>query len=187
MIAHGDEIGRTQRGNNNAYCQDNELAWIDWQNLDTELLDFTRFLITLRKEHPIFRRRRFFDGKRVQSWQKVPDISWLKPNGESMTPDDWQVGYAKTLTVVLNGSALDEKDRIGRALEDSSFAIMFNASEADELCVVPEGNSVARWVQELDTAVWPRAAAAPREYTTGDTRMVTSRSVVVLRALALAG
>lgn len=184
MIAHGDEIGRTQRGNNNAYCQDNELAWIDWDHLDAELLLFTQRLIRLRKDHPIFRRRRFFDGKPVRSWQKVPDISWLKPNGEAMTPEDWQVGYAKTLTVVLNGSALDEKDRIGRPVSDSSFAIMFNASEQDEECVVPEGNSIARWVEELDTAAWPPPAGPAHEYRTGETRVVTSRSVIVLRAVS---
>ena len=85
MIAHGDEIGRTQQGNNNAYCQDNELSWMDWDDVDHDMLDFTRMLDRLRRRHPIFRRQRFFQGRRIESWDEVPDISWLRPTGEPMT------------------------------------------------------------------------------------------------------
>ena len=134
MIAHGDEIGRTQKGNNNTYCQDNELSWMDWDAVDEDMLTFTRFVIGLRRRHPIFRRRRFFEGKRIAEWDKVPDISWLQPNAEPMTARDWQIGYAKTLTVVLNGSALNERDRFGRPQQDKSFALFFNAADhPDEL------------------------------------------------------
>ncbi len=139
MIAHGDELGRTQGGNNNGYCQDNEITWMDWAGADRDLIDFTRKLIAIRRDHPIFRRQKFFNGQPIETedWDAVPDITWLKPDGEAMTPDDWQVGYAKTITVVLNGHALDEKDYFGRKLYDASFIILFNASEQDEDCVDP--------------------------------------------------
>ena len=155
MISHGDEIGRTQHGNNNAYCQDNELAWMDWDALDADMLSFTRMLIRLRASHPIFRRRRFFEGRAIKSWDLVPDISWLRPNGEPMTAQDWQAGYAKTLTVVLNGAALNERDQYGRALADSSFALFFNASTEPAACLVPGRTTGARWSRVFDTAEWP--------------------------------
>ena len=165
MIAHGDELGRTQRGNNNGYCQDNDITWMDWDDADQGLLDFTQMLVKLRREHPIFRRQKFFDGKtiEVQNWPAVPDISWIKPDGELMTPDDWQVGYAKTITVVLNGNALAEKDQFGQELRDSSFMLLFNASELDEECVLPGRKAGTVWQEVFDTAVWPtrRPAGAP--------------------------
>ena len=186
MIAHGDEIGRTQQGNNNGYCQDNEITWMDWAGQDEDLLEFTRMLINLRRSHPIFRRQKFFNGQPidVEDWVEVPDIAWIKPDGEPMTSEDWQVGYAKTITVLLYGHALDEKDQFGRPLVDSSFAIFFNASEKDEDCVVPGKKVAAAWEEVLDTAVWPLPVGHEvTHYTGGDVRAVAARSVVVLRAL----
>jgi hypothetical protein len=162
MIAHGDEIGRTQRGNNNTYCQDNELSWMDWDSVDTDMLAFTRLLVGLRARHPIFRRRRFFQGRHIDRWDVVPDISWLQPNAELMTAQDWNVGYAKTLTVVLNGSALGERDRFGRRLTDQSFALFFNADTEPARCVVPGRSTSAVWTEVLDTAAWP---PSPTEHT----------------------
>jgi glycogen operon protein len=188
MIAHGDEIGRTQKGNNNVYCQDNELSWMDWSNVDQEMLDFTRFVIGLRRRHPIFRRRRFFEGKPISEWDKVPDISWLQPNAEPMTPHDWQVGYAQTLIVVLNGSALNEKDRFGRPQEDRSFALFFNAAAHPISCLIPGRAAGLVWKQVLDTAEWPVPAhRAPVTYRAGEHHVVQPRSVVVLQETEHAG
>ncbi len=182
MIAHGDELGRTQLGNNNGYCQDNPITWVDWENADQDLLEFTRLLIRVRSEHPIFRRRKFFNGQQITEWQDVPDISWLRPDAQPMTVDDWHVGYAKTVIVVLNGQALDEADEFGRALADSSFALVFNASEGPETCIVPGEGSVQQWVEVLDTAEWPRDGQ-PHVWSAGDAIEVAAKSVVVLQAL----
>jgi isoamylase len=184
MIAHGDEIGRTQKGNNNTYCQDNELSWMDWDAVDQDMLTFTQFVIGLRRRHPIFRRRRFFEGKRIAQWDKVPDISWLRPNAEPMTARDWQVGYAKSLTVVLNGSALNEKDRFGRPQQDRSFALFFNAAAHPTTCLIPGRGAGMVWAEVLDTANWPVPGHAARvTYKAGEHRTVQSRSVVVLQEM----
>jgi glycogen operon protein len=183
MILHGDELGRTQRGNNNAYCQDNDLTWVDWANLDPDMLAFTRMLTALRRSHPIFRRQRFFEGRKIESWAKVPDISWLRPSGEPMTDHDWRVGYAKTLTVVLNGAALNERDRFGLPVQDSSFAIFFNASEIPAQCLVPGRTDATRWRLVFDTADWP-PSSVPTEVDAGVMWTVWDRSVVVLQAVS---
>ena len=183
MILHGDELGRTQLGNNNAYCQDNELAWVDWVNLDHDMLTFTRMLTQLRRAHPIFRRQRFFQGRPITSWAQVPDISWLRPSGEPMTDQDWRVGYAKTLTVVLNGEALNERDRFGIPVRDSSFSVFFNASEIPAQCLVPGRTEATRWRLVFDTADWP-ASAAPGEVDAGAMWTVRERSIVVLQAVS---
>jgi len=152
------------------------------------MLDFTRFVIDLRRRHPIFRRRRFFEGKPIAEWEKVPDISWLQPNAEPMTPHDWQVGYAQTLTVVLNGSALNEKDRFGRPQEDQSFALFFNAADHPTTCLIPGRAAGTVWTEVLDTAEWPVPSyRAPVTRRAGEHRVVQSRSVVVLRELDHAG
>ncbi|CAM5388074.1 Glycogen debranching enzyme [Streptomyces alboniger] len=112
MLSHGDEVGRTQRGNNNAYCQDSELAWVEWpgdEGLGRELLDFTRAMVGLRKEHPVFRRRRFFHGRLVEgTHDELSDIAWFTPEGEEMTQGDWDSAQAPALAVFLNGNAISE-------------------------------------------------------------------------------
>ncbi len=117
MLAHGDEIGRTQQGNNNVYCQDSELSWVDWSLAEenADLLEFTRKAIALRTAHPVFRRRRFFGGKPIR-WggDQALDIAWLTPAGVEMTSADWDSGFGKSLAVFLNGKGLGEKDERGR-------------------------------------------------------------------------
>jgi isoamylase len=125
MLLGGDEVGRSQGGNNNAYCQDNEISWTDWTEVDEDLLDFTRQLVELRAESPTFRRRSWFHGRKIRG---VPDIEWLKPDGSSMSDEDWDTGHASSLAMFLNGDAIGQKDRRGRPIVDQSFLLAFNAS-----------------------------------------------------------
>lgn len=151
MISGGDEIGRTQKGNNNAYCQDNELSWYDWSGVDKDLLAFTRRLIALRAKHPVFRRRRFFEGQPVME-SSLEDIGWFRPDGHPMTMEDWHAWHAKALSVFLNGNALGPE---GPSLErsiDSSFLVMFNASDDSQKFKVPDGLGGNRWQVVIDTA-----------------------------------
>ena len=111
MLLGGDEIGRTQRGNNNAYCQDNEISWYDWERVDEDLLEFTRRLIALRREHPVFRRRRWFQGRPIRG---TVDIGWFRPDGTEMDDDDWDAGFAQSIGVFLNGDAITDRDERGQ-------------------------------------------------------------------------
>ena len=114
MLSGGDEIGRTQRGNNNAYCQDNEISWHDWDAVDEDLLAFTQRLVALRKAHPVFRRRRFFEGAPAMG-STLDDIGWFRPDGDPMHPDDWHVGHARALSLFLNGNALGPQEDSARS------------------------------------------------------------------------
>ena len=181
MLAHGDEISRTQHGNNNVYCQDNELAWMNWAGADQDMLDFTRMLIRLRRQHPIFRRKRFFEGRPMRTDSHVPDISWLRPTGEPMTDADWRAGFALTLTMVLNGSAIDERDQYGQRLRDTSFTLFFNASHLGVDCTVPGRTTGTTWRQVLDTSVWPAPAQAHALRPAGARLELGPRSLVVLQ------
>jgi isoamylase len=156
MLLAGDEMGRTQRGNNNAYCQDNEISWLSWfvhDERDQALPDFVRTLTRLRTEHPVFRRRRFFRGQVIQGERaRLGDIAWFTLRGEEMTDQDWRAGSAKSLTVFLNGRALTEPDRHGERIEDDSFLLLFNASEQDLTFTIPPSRYGQRWAKALDTA-----------------------------------
>ncbi|HEU4521236.1 MAG TPA: glycogen debranching protein GlgX, partial [Thermoanaerobaculia bacterium] len=125
MLLGGDEIGRTQRGNNNAYCQDSEISWFDWQNPDLELMAFTARVIKFRREHPVFTRRRWFMGRPLRG-ADVSDIGWFKPDGEEMTDADWQSGFARSVGVFLNGRAIPTPDGRGEPIVDDSFYLLFN-------------------------------------------------------------
>lgn len=151
MISGGDEIGRTQRGNNNAYAQDNPISWHDWDRADPELLEFTRHVIELRRTHPVFRQRRFFSGVRAMG-SSLDDVGWFRPDGTAMTSDDWHVGYARALSVFLNGHAVGSQGPgIGRVV-DHSFLLLFNGSEEAVGFTVPKGLGGERWRVVLDTA-----------------------------------
>ncbi|GII82913.1 glycogen operon protein GlgX homolog [Sphaerisporangium siamense] len=181
MLSHGDELGRTQGGNNNAYCQDNEISWVDWSDVRENwlLLEFTQQLARLRRDHPVFRRRRFFYGRAVRgSGDELTDIAWLTPAGVEMTDADWHNGYAKSLCVFLNGEAITEPDRRGRRIVDDSFLLMFNAYHDTIEFTIPKDFGEA-WMPEIDTAVPISVDSAL--YRAGDEVPVAGRSVRVLR------
>jgi isoamylase len=171
MLLAGDEMGRTQRGNNNAYCQDNEVSWVDWENADQGLAAYVARLIALRREHPVFRRRRFWD---------THAIAWFTFDGEPMTGDDWDATFAKSLAVFLNGEAITEPDRRGEPIKDDSFLLMINASEMDlDFTVAPEEYG-DQWHMLLDTADPMARYDDADAVKPGDTLTVTSRSMQLL-------
>jgi isoamylase len=124
MMLGGDEAGRTQHGNNNAYCQDNEISWYEWDHVDGDLLEFTRRLIALRREHPVLRRRRWFQGRSIRG---SVDLGWYRPDGAEMSDDDWDAGSAASVGIFLNGEAITDRDRRGQRVTDDSFLLLFNA------------------------------------------------------------
>jgi isoamylase len=153
MLLHGDEMGRTQGGNNNGYCQDNPITWVDWSDVGEHwvMRDFTHRLAKLRRDHPVFRRRRFFEGVSPRGGE-LGDIAWFRPTGEIMTDEDWNNGYAKSLAVFLNGEAISSRDPTGRAVRDDSFLLLFNAHFEDLEFQLPGPRYATSWLRELDTA-----------------------------------
>jgi len=148
MLLGGDELGRTQKGNNNAYCQDNEISWFDWDQIDQPLLDFARWIIAFRRDHPLFRRRRWFQGRPIRG---TLDIGWFKPDGKSMTDEDWDAWHARSLGVFLNGKAIQSHDERGRLITDDSFLLLFNAHYEAVDWLIPKEYGRA-WSLILDTA-----------------------------------
>jgi glycogen operon protein len=181
MLLHGDEIGRTQRGNNNAYCQDNELSWVDWERAKENftLEDFAREVSALRRDHPVFRRRRFFKGDPTRGFEsELGDIAWFTPGAEHMSESDWEVGFARTIAVFLNGDAINESDARGQRVVDDSFLLLFNANDQDMSFTVPDADYGERWAVVLDTA----APMADRgSVKAAEQVLVESRSLSVLR------
>jgi isoamylase len=152
MLLAGDEIGRTQGGNNNAYCQDNETSWVDWR-LDRrrqQLLRLTRSLIGLRRAHPVFRRRQFFYGRRIRG-SEVKDLSWFRPDGREMTEEDWTNPHTRCLGLRLSGDALEEVDRLGEPVADDTFLMLLNAYHEPVAFVLPAHRRGVRWESVLDT------------------------------------
>jgi len=150
MLLGGDELGRTQQGNNNAYCQDNEISWYDWAHADQSLLQFTRSLLRLRQRHPVFCRRRWFQGRPIHG-SGVSDIGWFTPHGTEMSDEDWRAGFAKSLGVFLNGDAIPTPNERGERVVDQSFYMMFNAHHEPLEFTLPEGKWGSRWTQLLNT------------------------------------
>jgi glycogen operon protein len=177
MLRHGDELGHSQGGNNNAYCQDNEISWLDWESADTEFMDFCAQLIDFRHRHPVFRRRRFFEGEPIRRGG-LSDISWFRPDGKEMTDDDWDAGFAKSLAVFLNGDALPDPDPRGRRVTDDSFLLLFNGHYGDVTFSLPGKDWGRRWMREFDTA---GGEPARRARTAGAKVNVAARSVQVFR------
>jgi glycogen operon protein len=177
MLLGGDELGRTQHGNNNAYCHDDELSWYDWASVDEDLLRFTRRLLKIRKRHPVLRRRRFFEGERVLG-SSLDDIGWFRPDGSPMTADDWRVGYARSLGVFLNGHGIGAPGPKGEQVTDDSFLLLANAGNEPITFVVPAGLGGSCWRVELDTAT---ADNRDREVETHDDWEVAAWSVVLLQ------
>ncbi|SDJ20073.1 isoamylase [Frankineae bacterium MT45] len=187
MLAHGDELGRTQGGNNNGYCQDNEITWIDWTNVDVDLLAFARQLSDLRRQHPVFRRRRFFDGRPVRrrgpvqpgGTPAVSDIEWFTPLGEEMTEEDWGSGFGRAIAVYLNGNGIPDRSPTGQRLRDDSFLLCFSAHDEAIDFSVPSEEYGQQWEIVLDTAhVDPDESLVVGA---GETVSVGPRALVVLR------
>jgi isoamylase len=182
MLLAGDELGRSQLGNNNAYCQDNEMSWVDWEAAGSHagLLDFTSSLIALRRDHPVFRRRRFFTGE--LGGQR--DISWLTPAGTEMTDADWRASDTRSLAVLLNGEAITEPGPRGETITDQSFLLLFNASDQPVTFTLPAADAAPGWDVVVDTANTGVSAETPAGTGSID---LASRTVVVLRELRDAG
>ncbi|WP_237572024.1 glycogen debranching protein GlgX [Mycolicibacterium lacusdiani] len=185
MICHGDELGRTQGGNNNGYCQDNEITWIDWDTADADLLEFTKVVSALRAAHPVFRRRRFFSGKPVgrRGEAGLPDITWFTPDGTEMSGEDWGSGFAKSVGVFLNGQGIPDRDTRGERVVDDSFLLLFNAHHEPIDFTLPSDEFGGSWQVVLDTSVGI-ADETPDPAAAGSTLTVDSRSTVVLQAIA---
>jgi isoamylase len=176
MLLGGDELGRTQHGNNNAWCQDSELSWFDWRAADAELREFTARLIRLRRDHPVFRRAQFLQGRELGSG--LPDVWWFRPDGRKMTRRDWERGETRTLGVFLNGQEIPTRTADGRPIGDDSFLLLFNAFHAAVEFTLPARRFGLRWSLELATAD-PDAEPqilAPREGV-----VVEGRALVLLR------
>ena len=186
MICHGDELGRTQGGNNNAYCQDNEISWIDWNldEQDKDLLEFTRTIMWLRRDHPVLRRRRFFTGDAGHGGEsELGEIEWLTPAGESMTDQDWTTWYARAMMVFLNGEAIAEPDEQGHRVTDDSFLVLINASEKDITFTLPDLGHSERWAVALATA--PAVDSESHDsLSAGDQVVVEARSMLFLTSAA---
>jgi glycogen operon protein len=150
MVVAGDEIGRTQGGNNNPYCQDSEIGWIDWATADEELLDYVRRLSALRRSHPVFRRRRWFEGASVQG-ESLTDIGWFRPQGTQMTPADWHAPGVQAIGVFLNGEGMPSRDAEGRRVVDDSFYVVLNLHHAPVAFQIPPDLSDHAWGTVLDT------------------------------------
>jgi len=172
MLLGGDEIGRTQRGNNNAWCQDNEISWFDWDSCDEELLAFTRSLIELRHAHPVFRRTRFLEGKGEQ----LPDVWWMRPDGRRMTRRDWDNANARAIGVFLNGNELGAETQHGEEVRDDSFLLLFNAHYEDIVFRLPARRFGIRWQPVLSTGMWEAERLAP-----GADVTIESRSIAIFR------
>jgi isoamylase len=149
MMLHGDELGRTQGGNNNAYCQDNVISWIDWSAVDKDLMAFVQRLTALRAEHPVLRRRRFFTGDTDPDG--VPDVAWLRPDGEPMDTTDWGSATVREMAVFLNGNAITEAGLRGEEINDESFLLLFNCGADDAAFTLPDGQFGETWQMVVDT------------------------------------
>ena len=182
MLLGGDELGRTQGGNNNAYCQDNEISWVDWSAVDADLLSFVRRLVAFRRSHPVFRRRRFLTGIQAS------ELGWFTPAGTPMTQADWDDGSALALGVYLDGSDAPDTGPDGQPLLDDDFLVLVNAWWERIEFTIPDGRPGQAWVVEIDSydpaAADPASAAgaadAPQRRA-GDRVTVGPRSVLVLR------
>ena len=180
MLCAGDEMGRTQRGNNNAYAQDNEIGWLHWQ-LDERrqaLLAFARRVISLRREHPVLHRKRFFLGRPIRG-SEVRDLTWLRPDGVPMSDDEWEADWIRALGVMLGGGVLGDVDESGELLEDDTLLLLFNAHTEAVDFRLPDGTG-ARWQQLLDTCCdTPSAEPLP----SGDSVRLENRSMQLWQLL----
>jgi glycogen operon protein len=181
MLCGGDEYGRTQRGNNNAYCQDNEISWFTWERADWqhELLKFTSRLIHFRREHPIFRRPKFFQGRKIRG-TGIKDVMWIDTDGTEMTDEDWTSSYVKCVGVMLSGDTMDVRDFHGELVRDDTFLLLFNAYH-EPVKFVLAGQEDVTWQRILDTREEAGFLAEAASHSAGDELEVEARSMCVLR------
>ncbi|GAA3906015.1 glycogen debranching protein GlgX [Microbacterium invictum] len=180
MLSHGDELGRTQQGNNNGYAQDNELTWVHWDSADKPLIEFTAAVAGLRRDHPTFRRSRFFDGRPVRRDEgaPVPDIGWIRPDGTAMQPEDWDSGFGRAIGVFLNGDGIRERDRRGQEIHDRHFVILFNAGTDAVDFTIPGVEPSPRWEVIIDTS---GEDTDHEPFAGGEILTLAAKSLVVLR------
>ena len=204
MLLHGDELGRTQSGNNNVYCQDSDIAWVDWSlaGKNAGMIGFTSGVIALRHGHPVFRRRRFFAGRPIARPRRndpataLPDIAWFQPSGQEMTDGDWDSGFGKCVVAFLNGDGITEADTRGERVHDDSFLLCLNAHFEDIEVTLPPTEYGSQWAVVVDTAAGevitlstaPGVVAAdPPIVAGGDVHIVPARSVLVLQRMKTTG
>jgi isoamylase len=179
MLLGGDEAGRTQQGNNNTYCQDNELSWMDWEHMDADLVEFTRHIIQLRRDHPVFRRPRWFTGRGVEG-SALTDIEWFTPEGERMSDEHWSSGFAKSLGVFLNGKGIAGQDAAGEQIVGDSFYVLFNAHYEPLAFRLPSQEWGKCWHLRVDTRE-PVIVDKGECHSAGGELTVEARSLVVLQ------
>jgi isoamylase len=180
MLLAGDEMGRSQQGNNNAYCQDNEISWLNWelQPEDEELLAFVRHMIDLRKKHPAFHRRSFFQDQQLRG--KIKNIMWFTPDGLEMGDYEWNQGFARCLGMYLAGDAVGEVDRLGNPVVDDDFLLILNASSDQIPFTLPSFRSRGHWLVAVDTSI-PSEHSNTKQYARGSAYPLQGRSLVLLR------
>ncbi len=180
MIYAGDEIGHTQMGNNNAYCQDNPISWLSWvlQPADRDLLAFVHRIINLRKRHPVFHRRRFFQGRPIKG-ANVKDVLWLNPAGNEMSEDQWRDASVRCMGMFLSGQGLDETDGRGRKLGDEDFLVLLNAHHEDIEFTLPALHAGSQWSAWMDTSRESGLRSA-ETFEAGKAYPLQTRSMVVL-------
>jgi len=178
MLLAGDELGHSQNGNNNAYCQDNEISWINWTHTDDQLISLAQKIIAARTNHPVFRRRNFFLGRAIKG-AGIKDILWLRPDGGEMTDEQWNQENARTLGVLLSGPAVDEVDERGRRVTDENFLLLMNAYHQPVPFLLPTASSEMRWVALIDTSC--QTVRSPGvEYDSGTSYPLQGRSLALL-------
>ncbi|QCU77556.1 glycogen debranching protein GlgX [Citricoccus sp. SGAir0253] len=181
MICHGDELGRTQRGNNNVYCQDNELSWVHWDEADEDLIDFTSSVIRMRRDHPVFRRRQFFDGRPMsrENPDELPDIVWLEPDATPKDETDWESYHARSIAAFLNGHRLPPSTRPDGQDTDHDFYVLFNAYWEPVEYTLPGEPFPGSWELVVDTA---QASTDVATFSAGDKVTVPNRGIVILQS-----
>jgi glycogen operon protein len=183
MLVAGDEFGRTQQGNNNAYCQDNEISWLHWDKADSEFLEFTRNIIKLRKNHPSFCRRRWFQGQPIKG-VGLEDIAWFLPDGSEMSEEHWNNDFAKSLAIFLNGRGLHAVGPKGQNIMDDSFYLIFNAHHEPLDFKLPVSKYGKSWDLVLDTS---KSVAEELKFDAGAELTAEGRSIIILKHPILYG
>jgi isoamylase len=185
MLLGGDEFGRTQNGNNNAYCQDNEVSWLNWEKRDEKqnaLFEFTRRLIQLRHQHPVFRRPKFFQGRRIRG-SKIKDVMWFNPGGNEMSEEDWSLPFARCLGMMLSGDTIDVLNFQGDPIRDDTFLFLINAHYETISFLLP-GQEHIEWQLLIDTATESGFLAEPKSFASGDELPVIDRGACLLKLSA---